>query len=645
MRRPDAALGGAVALLLVYALTLAPGVTFWDAGEFIAAAHSLGIPHPPGTPLYILVINAWARVLFFLPFAVATNLFSAVATAGAAVLSARIVARAHGDGPATVAAALAAGAMSSVWLNATETEAYAAALALGIATVWAGERAGAAVDAAAGRRWTMLVVYLIALAVPLHLSALVIAPAAIALASYTGGRVLWPRAVLLGGALVAAAGVGRMSPALAAAGALMMLLSHARAPAAIATRATVGAGAVLLAAAGVSALAFLYLRAPLDPAINQGDPATVQAFVDVVARRQYDVAPMWPRKAPLWVQFGNLGQYADWQAALSLGPTVMPALLRTLFTVLFVILGWTGAAFQRRENRRAFVGNAVLFLCGTLGVLVYLNLHPGPSIGWGILPESTPREARERDYFYVFGFWAWGLWAGIGAVAMARRMSRPAWAGVLVAALPIVLNWRAVTRRVEPEARLPLTLARAFLESAPQNAVLFVVGDNDSYPLWYAQQVEGIRRDVVPITIPLLPTLWYRAQLARRYGLLDSAAATRYDGRMEVAARFARGVRAVNRPLAAAMTVSARDRALLAPREPWTATGLVYVAGGSAPVDTARSRALADWIDARVGGRRPREAIDPVNAYFRRMLNCPRAMLSPGALADSTRLDSVCNYR
>lgn len=645
MRRIDAALGGAVTLLLVYALTLAPEVTFWDAGEFIAAAHSLGIPHPPGTPLYVLAINAWARILCFLPYAVATNLFSAVATAFAAYLSARLVARAHGDRAATVAAALAAGAMSSVWLNATETEVYAASLALGIATMWAGERAGAAADGAAGRRWTMLVVYLMALAVPLHLSALVIAPAAIALASYTGGRVRWPRAALLGGALVAAAGVGRMSPALVGAGAVVMLLSHARAREGIATRVTVAASAILLVAAGASALAFLYLRAQLDPAINQGDPATPQAFVDVVARRQYDVAPMWPRKAPLWVQIGNLGQYADWQTALSLGPTVMPALARTLGTLLFVVLGWTGAAFQWRDNRRAFVGNAVLFLCGTLGVLVYLNLHPGPSIGWGILPERIPREARERDYFYVFGFWAWGLWAGIGAVALARRWSRPAWAGVLVAALPIALNWRAVTRRAEPEARLPLTLARAFLESAPPNAVLFVVGDNDSYPLWYAQQVKGIRRDVVPITIPLLPTLWYRAQLARRHRLLDPADVTKYDGRMEVAARFARGVRAANRPLAAAMTVSARDRALLAPGDGWTAAGLVYVAGGSVPVDTLRSRQLADWIEARLGTRPPREAIDPVNAYFRRMLHCPRAMLARDALADSTRLDSVCNYR
>ena len=81
-------------MLAVYVATLAPDVTFWDAGEFIAAAHTLGIPHPPGTPLFVIALNAWARAFPWLSFAVATNLFSAVCTAAAIGLSSLFVWRA-----------------------------------------------------------------------------------------------------------------------------------------------------------------------------------------------------------------------------------------------------------------------------------------------------------------------------------------------------------------------------------------------------------------------------------------------------------------------------------------------------------------------------------------------------------------------
>lgn len=641
MKRLDAAIAGAGLLFVVYALTLAPGVTFWDAGEFIAAAHSLGIPHPPGTPLFVLLTNVWARLLFFLPFAVATNLFSAAATALAAALTARLVQRATGRPAMALAAALAAGGMSSVWLNATETEVYAASLALGVLTVWAGERAGRE----PGERWTALTAYLMALAVPLHLSALVVAPVAIVLAAHGPERIHWRRGVLLGGTFIAAMGIGRMSVAMALAGVGIVLVAAAtpRDPARPWRRVGTSAAVAALVALGCSALAFLYLRAPFDPWINQGNPATLDALVSVVGRRQYAVSPMWPREAPFWVQLANLAQYADWQVALSTGPTVMPSVLRTIGTVLFLWLGSEGAVAHWRADRRTWLGVLLLLLTGSIGVAVYLNMHAGPSILYGILPADATREARERDYFYVFAFWAWGAWAGVGAVAVMQRLyARPAWAGVLVAALPLVLNWRAVTRRGEPEQSLPRRVAEAMLGAVPSDGVLFVAGDNDSYPLWYAQEVLRYRRDVAVVTIPLLPTRWYRSEVARRHGLLTPEDVSRYQPRLGTAVAAAEGARRAGRAVAASITLTPDERARLG--ETWSAGGIAYVEGPPG-VDTVAARRWSAWVAERVPDRRTRAAIDPVNSYFRRVLECPRQFLEHAQSADSTRLDSACNYR
>ncbi|HEU4993974.1 MAG TPA: DUF2723 domain-containing protein [Gemmatimonadaceae bacterium] len=658
---------GAVALLVVYVLTLAPDVTFWDAGEFIAASRSLGIPHPPGTPLFVLLTNVWAKLLFFLPYAVATNLLSATCTAVAAGVTGGLVERATRNTAMAVAAALAAGGMSSVWLNATETEVYAASLALGVLMIWAGDRAGRSNEL----RWTYLTAYLIALSVPLHLSALVAAPVAILLAANDGDGLRWRTIAILGGVFVLVVGAGRVSVALSSVGALLVVVgafvpsdrrltisllrdeasedqslstmplasTHAN-PAAHRVRMPIAM--LMVALLGVSALAFLYLRARFDPAINQGNPDTLHALADVVARRQYAVSPTWPREAPLWVQLGNFGQYADWQVALSLGPTVLPSIPRTLGTVLFVGLGVEGGTRLWHTDRRLALALLTLFLCGSLGVLVYLNLHAGPSIGYGFLPENVVREARERDYFFVFAFWPWGVWAGVGAVSLMQRLSRRTWPGVLLACLPIALNWQAVSRRHLPERALPRVAAEAFLESAPRNAVLFVVGDNDTYPLWFAQQVLRVRTDVTVVTVPLLPTEWYRAELSRRHFLLTAKGVGRFDNRMETAAEIADAARRLGRPVAAAITLTPDERDRLGRQ--WTATGVTYFEGNER-VDTAAALRWSRWVSERLPRDSVRETIDPVNTYFRSLLDCPRQLANHRAQGDTARLDSACNYR
>ncbi len=319
MTAPRAALLAAASLAAVYVATLAPGVTFWDAGEFIAAAHSLGIPHPPGTPLFVVVLSAWAKLLAFLPFAAATNLFSSACTAAAVGLTTLWIARATREPLAGLAAGIAAGAMSTVWQNATETEVYAASLLLSVAAIVAADRAGRTGDA----RFTLLTAYLLALAVPVHLSALVAAPVAVLLASSRpGGGFDGRTALVLSGVSVATAGVGRMSVPVMSAGLVLILFAvvprREVAEKGDSRRARVGVAiaAVMVGCVALSAVGFLIIRSRFDPPINQDNPRTWSQLAYTLARRQYDVAGLWPRRAPVWLQLANWFEYADWQWAL-----------------------------------------------------------------------------------------------------------------------------------------------------------------------------------------------------------------------------------------------------------------------------------------------------------------------------------------
>jgi hypothetical protein len=313
-------------------------------------------------------------------------------------------------------------------------------------------------------------------------------------------------------------------------------------------------------------------------------------------------------------------------------------------------LGFAGAAWHRRRDRRTWRAVLLLFLCGSLGVIAYLNLRAGRTFAWGFVPDDAAHEARDRDYFVTLGFWAWGIWAGMGAVALAQRVGRAS-LGVAVAALPIVLNWSVVDRRIEPDASLAREAARQLLEPLPRGAVLFVEGDNDTYPLWYAQQVEGERRDVTVVTLPLLGAPWYLEELRRRYGLGDRANASDPTG---AASLIADDARALNRPVAAANTLEPSERAALARR--WRLVGLVTIAepgtsevgdrgAAEISVDTAALRRVAQSIDAWQRGRRARDEPDSIHEYFLRLFSCPSRLLEGAGAPPSVSLDSLCNLR
>ena len=604
--------------------------------------HTLGIPHPPGTPLFVLVGRVWTAMLGFVELARAMNVLSAACTVAAALLSARLVLRWTGETAASIAAGLLCGTMATAWLNATETEVYAPALLLAALMVVAGDRAGRD----DGWRWVALTGYLIALAVPLHLSAVVAAPAAAVLAAREPSGSWRPgRGIALLGVAVAAVGasstsvmIGAIGIVTAIAGAFVLFgeisdqLPRTR-------RALALIGVAVLA---LTPLLYLYVRAAHDPGLNQGDPSTWSRWVDVVARRQYAVAPLWPRQAPPWLQVANMLQYADWQVAYGIAADPRVSIPRLVASLVFLALGITGAIAHRRHDRRGWLAVLVLLVSGTLGVVLQLNLKAGPSIGWGILPDSAPHEPRERDYFFILGFWSWGLWAGLGAARVLRSMSpRAVVAAPAVAIVPMVLNWSIADRSLEPRASLPIVAARAFLESAPRNAVIFSAGDNDTYPLWYAQMARGIRTDVTVIAIPLLGADWYRAEIARRHGLLPASIVREWAGLTETMKAITAEARRLGRPVGATVSVERSERDMAA--EDWTHEGWLWLTRASettvsAPLE-AEVRRLTS-IDAESG-----PALTPAEAYVLDLLRCRYLHADSTDAPRQRSLDSTCNYR
>jgi hypothetical protein len=299
---------------------------------------------------------------------------------------------------------------------------------------------------------------------------------------------------------------------------------------------------LVLAAVGASTYLFLYVRAGLAPFINEADPSTWDSLIAVIRREQYP--PRSPLDDPtypsgpdnpgrtlsiLWLQILNYLQYFDWQWANGLAPTnPVFAKVRLPFTLAFTSLGIYGLQILWRRDRGVFWLLFLVWLITGFGLLGYINFRPGFSLGYDQFPSGEQHEVRERDYFYTVSFQAWGLFAGIGLAGLYRRVRewlgadrdpsaaplRFASASVLLGAvLPFALNARAASRAHGPEALLAQEFAYDLLQSVEPYGIVFTNGDNDTFPLWYLQEVEEIRRDVAVVNLSLGNTDWYLRQL------------------------------------------------------------------------------------------------------------------------------------
>jgi hypothetical protein len=120
---------------------------------------------------------------------------------------------------------------------------------------------------------------------------------------------------------------------------------------------------------------------------------------------------------------------------------------------------------------------------------------------------------------------------------------------VILPFLPVLFNWPAVDRRTNAAEAKARVESGEMLSRVPPTGIFLALGDNDTYPLWYLQQVEDTRRDVTVVTVPLLGAEWYRAELARRYKLLDTTAVNHWLGSDSTVALLTRRSYDQNRPV------------------------------------------------------------------------------------------------
>lgn len=548
---------GAVVFLItcfVYIRTIAPTVTFWDTGEFIAASYILGVPHPPGAPFHTLLGRIFT--LFVTPdnIAFSVNLISVLSGAATAVLlylcSVRLLSRWLNPGRKAdriailtggAVAALSAAFSTSFWANATEAEVYALSMLFTVLAFYVALRWDGAPEDRYRDRLLIFIVYLFFLGAGVHLQCLLTVPGILILvfsdllkdrSTSTQATVVIGLAVFPFLCIVSTVQEVTVGLVLAVLAALLILRPAWRHPAFW----LCAIGTIVL---GYSTYAMLYIRSGLDPFIDMNNPETYENFKAFLTRQQYGVHEIFPRRGDFWdfqlnihikyflQQFPFYDQglvglfFAETLPAFterfSVGEMLSGTFRRAVasldgnretiaYSVVPILLGIVGAVSHFRRDWKRFASVFSMILLMGIGLVLYLNM-PDP-------------EPREREYIFVGAYTFFALWIGGGAAALIVAVARgrtavpaAAVAAVVCLLVPVGLLQSNYFERDRSGDLVARDYARNILSSCEPDAIIFTNGDNDTYPLWFLQNVEGFRRDVRVVNLSLLKTPWYVKQL------------------------------------------------------------------------------------------------------------------------------------
>jgi hypothetical protein len=552
--------------LVVYIKTLSPTVVFWDVGEFCASAFSLQVPHPPGAPLFLLLARISSMIPLIPDIAVRMHFLSAVGSAITCGLLYLIIVdlmmmwrgipstffeRIAVYGSAIIGS-LSLAFTSTFWFNAVEAEVYGLSMAFVGLIIFLGLRWYERADKDSGDHYILLIAYIIGLSVGVHLLAVLAVFPVMLLWYFRSNKFEWKSFVKFGiGALITFffiyPGVVTVLPSLLdgeVGGTKSEIITFI--PIALLLGAVSGVYysirqkkrmlnvallSFLFIVLGYSTYTIVYIRANAHPPMNENDPSTLGRLVSYLNREQYGSAPIinrrWdtdPEKKRfhqnytsdldyMWryqVQHMYL-RYLGWNYIGSDGDFKDAGVNWKQYYMIPFLLGLLGAYYQwRKQPYIGFTMIATFIIMGVVLALYQNQQEPQP---------------RERDYFYVGSFFVFSLWIAYGVLALidfvkqkitAQQTAQITGYGVLTLALifvPLkmfVSNYHQANRTGNYVA---WDYSYNMLQSCEKDAILITNGDNDTFPLWYLQDVEGIRRDIRVVNLSLVNTPWYIKQL------------------------------------------------------------------------------------------------------------------------------------
>jgi hypothetical protein len=494
-----------ILLISAYLYTIAPTVSLWDCGEFIACAHILGVAHPPGTPFFTLLGRIFDIILPFNEVAKRINFFSSLSSALAGGFSYLIILSVfqrfrENRGKKlplkihliAIFCSIGAGLSYSVWDTSIEAEVYSTSILILVIGLWLALHWDENRKMRGDDNYLLLLVYLIFLSFGIHLMPLLLIPGTLVFVIITNKKIF-------------------KNPKLIVFSLVLVLI-------------------------GITTYYYLMVRAHGNPAINETDPSNFSALWDVISREQYGPMKMLPRKTQvntnlsttmaLYEQIKIFFKYFSWQYFPYPRESDVNNLLKYTSisgTYIYVLIGLWGMFIHHKKDRKSFYLFFTLYLLVSLGLVFYLNLKFSPT---DPNPAHRGREVRERDYFWTPAFFLFMFYIANGLYWIYAKLNkRKIPYGYAAIALSFLIGFAPLISNIKSHVNrrgnwIASDYAHNLLVTPRDNSILFTYGDNDTFPVWFLQEVKNFRKfdpknkkGIQLANFSLMNTAWYIRQL------------------------------------------------------------------------------------------------------------------------------------